>query len=324
MKAAIRSRYGPPDVLDVREVPTPTPKADELLIRVEATTVNRTDCGVLWGTPFVFRFFVGLTKPRHATTGTDFAGEVAAVGVNVTAFKPGDRVFGFDDNGLPSHAEYLTLAEDRAVALIPAGQTYAEAAASLEGAHYAYNYAKVMLRRGAQRVLVYGATGAIGSAAVQILKAEGLYVTAVCNTNNVERVRALGPDKVVDYQREDFTRDTDRYDAVLDAVGKSEFGVCKALLKDSGGVYMSSELGPRGENVYLPLLAPFMGPKKVVFPIPMDVKGSLRYISALLEAGTFKPLIDRRYPLAKIREAFEYVASGQKTGNVVLKIGEAG
>lgn len=320
MKAAIRTRYGPPEVLDVRDVPKPTPKENEVLIRVYATTVNRTDCGVLWGAPFVFRFFTGLPKPRHATTGTDFAGRVEAVGARVTAFKPGDRVFGFDDNGLPSHAEYMTLPEDKPMALIPAGLSYAEAAASIEGAHYACNYARAIQKRGAQRVLVYGATGAIGSAAVQILKAAGLYVTAVCNTKNVERVRALGPDKVVDYEREDFTRDAERYDAVLDAVGKSEFGVCKNLMKDSGGVYMSSELGPRAENVYLPLLAPFMGAKKVAFPIPVDIKGSLRHMCQLIEAGKFRPLIDRTYPLEQIREAFAYVHSGQKTGNVILQI----
>ncbi|MDX2133932.1 MAG: NAD(P)-dependent alcohol dehydrogenase [Saprospiraceae bacterium] len=320
MKAAIRTQYGPPEVLDVREVPKPTPKDNELLIRVHATTVNRTDCGVLWGAPFVFRFFTGLTRPRHATTGTDFAGRVEAVGARVTAFKPGDRVFGFDDNGLPSHAEYMTLAEDRPVALIPAGRSYPEAAASIEGAHYAYNYARAIQKRGAKQVLVYGATGAIGSAAVQILKAAGLYVTAVCNTKNMETVRALGPDKVVDYEREDFTQDSERYDAVLDAVGKSEFGVCKKLLRESGGVYMSSELGPRAENVYLPLLSPFMGPKKVAFPIPVDIKGSLRHICSLIEAGKFRPLIDRTYPLEQIREAFAYVHSGQKTGNVILEM----
>jgi len=324
MRAAVRHHYGSPDVLQVQDIAKPIAKPNEILIRVHATTVNRTDCGVLSGKPLVFRLFTGLPKPKYAVTGTDFAGEIEAVGAEVTAFRVGERVWGFDDNGLPTHAEYLALAANKSILPIPDDMTYADIVACAEGAFYALNYCKAIQKRGANRVLVYGASGAIGSAAVQILKAQGVYVTAVCNTLNVDRVRALGPDRVVDYQKQDFTNDADRYDVVLDAVGKSRFRICKKLLKDTGGIYLSSELGPNAENIWLTLFSGFTGKKKVQFPIPADVKGALVYINDLVKTGKFKPLIDRSYPLGQIREAFVYVDSGQKSGNVILLMDEEG
>jgi NADPH:quinone reductase-like Zn-dependent oxidoreductase len=317
MKAAVRTTYGPPDILEIKDVEKPAPKDNEVLVRVHAATVNRTDCGILWGKPFIIRFFIGLFKPNSTITGTDFAGEIEAAGKNVVTYKSGDRVFGFDDNGLGSHAQYLTVREDKPFALVPANLDYEHAAASIEGAHYACNFIKkVDLDRG-QKVLVNGATGAIGSAAVQFLKHFGLYVTAVCNTKNIELIKSLGADKIIDYEKQDFTRDDEKYDFIFDAVGKSTFSKCKPLLAQHG-TYISSELGPKYENPFLALLAPLSGGRKVKFPFPTDIKGSIAFIKDLIQQERFKPVIDRVYSLDKIAEAYNYVASGQKTGNVVI------
>lgn len=319
MQAAIRTQYGPPSILRVVEMPKPQPKADEILVKVHAATVNRTDCGILWGSPFIIRLFTGLTKPQKQTTGTDFAGVVEAVGEKVTAFQPGDRVFGLHDNGLSSHAQYLTISANKPIATMPDNCSFQQAAAGLEGAHYAINFINKVSLKAGQKVMVYGATGAIGSAAMQILKHHGLVVTAVGNTKNLDLLRSLGADTVIDYEKEDFTQVQDRYPFIFDAVGKSSFGQCKPLLTPDG-VYISSELGPGGENLYLPLITKIKGGKRVKFPLPYDIKASVRFVRSLLESGQFQPVIDRSYPLEKIREAFEYVASGQKTGNVVLEM----
>ncbi|MBL7842703.1 MAG: NAD(P)-dependent alcohol dehydrogenase [Cyclobacteriaceae bacterium] len=321
MKASIRTTYGSPDVITIKEVEKPTPKANEILVRVYATTVNRTDCGALWGKPFVYRFFIGLFKPRNEITGTDFAGVVEAVGQNVTSFNVGDRVWGFDDNTLPSHAEYMAIDTKKPVLKIPNGFTFEEAAASAEAAHYAYNFLnKVKLAPG-NKVLVNGGTGGIGSAAIQFLKSMNIFVTAVCHSQYNDRVLALGPDRIIHYDKEDFTQDNEKYDFVFDAVGKSSFKPCTKILKDKG-VYISSELGPGAENLYLPLLTSIKGGKKVIFPIPIDISKSLVYVADLAEKGKFKPLIDRTYSLDEIKEAFAYVNSGQKIGNVVIKLPE--
>lgn len=320
MKASFRTRYGPPEVLEVREVPKPEPRRGEVLVRVHATTVSRTDCAALWGTPFVYRFVVGLPRPRQTATGCDFAGDVEAVGPDVTAFRVGDRVFGFDDSCVGTHAEYVTFAADKALVTIPAGVDYADAVASAEGAHYAINALRKLPAEAGRRGLVNGATGAIGSAAVQLLEHNGVHVTAVCAGPHVDLVRSLGADRVIDYLSEDFTKQNERYDFVLDAVGKSTFGACKPILADDG-IYISSELGPRAENLYLPLVGALLRGKRVRFPFPIDVKGSLSRMRELLERGRFRAVIDRSYALDQIREAFTYVASGQKIGNVILAIG---
>lgn len=316
MKAAVRTRYGGPEVLSIKEVPVPAIKDNELLIRVHAATVNRTDCGVLWGKPFIFRFFTGLFRPKYASTGTDFAGTVEALGKKVSGFKSGDRVFGFNDQCCGSHAQYMTIAENSYVTGIPDNTTFDEAAASPEGAHYAYNYIRKTKMKAGDHVLVYGASGAIGSAAVQILKYTGAHVTAVCNTRNVELIKSLGPEKVIDYEKEDFTAGGEQFDFVLDAVGKSNFRTCKKILKP-GGLYMSSELGPGNENLYLPFTTRW-SKKRMVFPVPTNIRATLVLLKTLLAADQFKPLADRKYPLEKIAEAFHYVNSGQKTGNVIL------
>jgi len=320
MKAAVRSQYGPAEVLSVREVPMPVPRAHEILVKIHAATVSRTDCAMLTGTPFVYRLFIGLWKPKRAITGTDFAGEVAAVGDKVTAFRVGDRVWGFNDNGLSTHAQYATVSEREAIEMIPENVRYQVAAASAEGAHYALNFLNKVHLEAGQRALVNGATGAIGSVLVQLLKHRGLHVTAVCATPNMQQVRHLGADTVMDYTRQDFTRDASgQYHFVFDAVGKSTFGRCKHLLYP-GGIYISSELGPYTQNLFLPLFTRFFGSKKVVFPIPVNVKRSLQTMRALLEIGKFEPLLDREYALEDISEAFRYAASGQKIGNVVVRV----
>lgn len=319
MKAAFRSKYGAPDVLSIRELPQPVLKANEILVRVHVATVNRTDCGILWARPAIIRLFTGLSRPKLATTGTDFAGQIEDIDQAVSDFKIGDKVWGFNDSGLSSHAQYLSISADGNVLKMPENASFEAAVASAEAAHYALNFVNKLKVAPGQQVLVNGASGGIGSAAVQILIDLGVQVTAVCGTKNVERILALGVKKVIDFEKEDFTRHGETYDFVFDAVGKSTFFKCKRLLKP-GGIYLSSELGPWWQNIYLPLITPIFGGKKVVFPIPFNIKASMQYMQKLLEAGKFKPLIDRHYPLEQISEAFEYVASGQKTGNVILKM----
>lgn len=319
MKAATRTQYGGPEVITIQEIDKPVPKDNEVLIRVHATTVNRTDCGILWGKPFIIRFFTGLPKPKHLIPGTDFAGEVVEVGKDVKDFKPGDRVWGFDDTGTQSQAEYMTFPENKGIATIPESISCEEAAASGEGAHYAFNFInKVKMAKG-HKVLVNGATGAIGSAAVQMLKFYGAEVTATTTTAARDIVKSLGPDKIIDWQQEDFTKDREKYDYVFDAVGKSTFGKCKPLLKP-GGIYLSSELGPGGQNPLLALITPLSNGKKVKFPLPVDCRRSVLFIRQLMEEGMFKPVIEKSYPIDQIGEAYSYVRSGKKTGNVVLQI----
>lgn len=320
MKAVVCAKYGSPDVLKLKEVAKPTPKDNEVLIKIQATTVNRTDCALLRAKPFFSRFFTGLFKPRKKIPGTEFAGIIEAVAKNVSSFKVGDRVFGFHDNdGSGPQAQYMTISEDKALATIPKDTTYEQAAASTEGAHYAYNFInKVPLKRG-QKVLVNGATGAIGSAAVQLLKYFGAEVTAVCGTKNIELVRSLGAGRVIDYKKEDFTKEDKKYDYVFDTVGKSSFRKCKPLLL-RGGVYISSDLGYMAQNLFLPFTTRIIGSRKVIFPLPTDLKGSVLLIKKLIRKGKFKAVIDRKYPLEQIVEAYRYVEKGQKIGNVVITV----
>ncbi len=318
MKAAIRSHYGPPEGLEVKEVAKPNPGDKGMLIRIHACTVNRTDCGNLSGYPFVVRFFTGFPRPRTASPGSDFAGTVEEVGTLVTRFKPGDKVWGFHDHGLGSHAQYIAIPEGTPMATIPDGFTFAEAVACAEGAHYAYNFINKLKLEAGQKVLLNGATGAIGSAAVQLLKQIGVKVTAVCDTDNVEKIKVLGPDRIIDYKKDDFTKDQERYHFVFDAVGKSTFFKCKHLLLP-GGVYVSSELGPGGQNIYMALLGTLSSGKKVKFPLPVNIQRSIDHMMSLMSTSKFKPLIDRSYSLDEIQNAFRYVASGQKIGNVILE-----
>ena len=320
MRAAVRTRYGPPEAVRIMEVPTPVPGEGEVLVRVHATTVNRTDCGFRAAHPWFVRFFSGLARPKVTILGCEFAGVVESLGAGVSGFEPGDRVFGFSEDRFGAHAEYLTMPADGAIATMPADMGFVEAAPSTEGSHYALSAIRKARVRSGQRALVNGATGAIGSAAVQILKDLGATVTAVCATEHLELVRGLGPDRVIDYRAEDFTMDEQRYDVVIDAVGKSSFGRCKRLLVPRG-VYLSSDLGPLSQNPFLALLTPLLGGRRVLFPIPKPHgRREMVYVKQLIEAGSFTPLVDRRYPLQEIVEAYRYVETGQKVGNVVIEV----
>jgi NADPH:quinone reductase-like Zn-dependent oxidoreductase len=322
MRAAVRTRYGPPDVVRIADVERPLPKSNDVLVKVHATTVNRTDCGIRAAKPPIVRLFLGLRKPRITIIGTEFSGVVDSVGSDVTSFKVGDRVFGYDEKSFGSHADYKTIAADGALAIMPPNMSYEEAAPGTEGSHYALGFIrKAQVERG-QDVLVNGATGAIGSAAVQLLKSVGANVTATCRTDHIDLVTGLGADRVIDYTVDDFTIDTQRYDVVLDAVGKSSFGRCRRLLKPEGS-YLSSELGPKCQNPFLALITPLLGGRTVKFPFPRYDQTMVTELKEMMASGTFKPVIDRVYSLDQIVEAYHYVETGQKIGNVVIRIGSS-
>lgn len=321
MKAVVYSKYGPPEVARVMEVPKPFPKNNELLVKVYSSTVNRTDSGFRSADYFISRFWTGLLRPKYKILGCEFSGIVEEIGSQVTTFKKGDRVFGFNDKTCGGHGEYLTIAETDAVIQMPDKLNFDEAAALTEGAHYALVDIRAAKVKPGQNVLVYGATGAIGSAAVQLLKYFGATVTAVCNTKNVDLVKSLGADTVIDYQTQDFTKTGNKFEFIFDAVGKSSFGQCKPLLTEKG-IYISTELGKNGENILFALTTPLLGGKRLLFPIPSITKQDVILLKELAETGEYKPVMDRQYNLDQIVEAYRYVESGQKTGNVVIKIAQ--
>lgn len=302
----------------ISEVGKPAPGRDELLVKVHATTVNRTDCHYRSGTPWPMRPLVsGLARPRARVLGNEFAGQVVAAGSAVTRFRIGDRVFGYTEGPFGAHAEYLVIGEDGLVAVMPADLGYEQAAAGTEGAHYALSHIRRAKIRSGQEVMVYGATGAIGCAAVQLLKTLGANVTAVCATPHLELVRKLGADKLIDYTAGDFASGDPDYDVIFDAAGKSSFGRCKRLLKP-GGIYMSTGPGPWYQNLILPLTTPLLGGKKVLFSYPRLDQATVRHFAQLMETGQFTPVIDRQYPLDQIVATYRYVEAGQKIGNVVI------
>jgi NADPH:quinone reductase-like Zn-dependent oxidoreductase len=318
MKAAIITRYGSPDVVEVRDAPKPTPAVDEVLIRVHAATVNRTDCGELRAHPFFMRFFYGLRRPQRTIFGLDVAGEVESAGSAVLSFKPGDRVFGICPsrrNG--AQAEYVCVPE-RAVAAMPVGTRFDECVVG-EGAFYANAVLrKIHLKRG-HKILVYGASGAIGTALVQLATSRGAAVTAVVATANLELVKSLGAQRAVDYTFEDFTRVGHTFNCVVDAVGKTSFFRCRRLLK-SGGIFVAMDLGPRWQNLVLALWSSMTGSNRVVIPVPGRIDGFFGYLKGRMEAGEFRAVIDRKYPLAEIADAYRYVETGQKVGIVVIDV----
>lgn len=321
MKAAVYTKYGSADVLHIAEVAKPIAQQNQVLIKVHATTVNRTDAGFRRANYFVSRFFTGLINPKRTVWGSEFAGEIEAVGAEVTNFTVGDKVFGFDDVNGSAHAEYMVLDAGGPIATIPKGFTFQQMAAAGEGSTYALNDIEAAGVKKGQAVLVYGASGAIGSAAVQILKDLGARVTAICGTKNVKLIKSLGADEVIDYQTQDFTDTTQTFDFIFDAVGKSSYGACKKLLKPTGK-YCSTELGKGGQNPLLAIWFAITGSKKVIFPIPKINKQKIDYIQKLLQKGAFMPVIDTVYTLDDIAAAAEYVDTGQKTGNVVITVSE--
>ncbi len=320
MKASTRRKYGKPNQIKIENIEKPIPKDHEVLIKVYATTVNRTDCANLTAKPFIMRFVLGLFKPRKTILGTDFAGKVESTGENVKSFSTGDKVFGFIDTGAQSQATYIITKVEN-LFLIPEKIDYKQAAASLEGASYAYTFIQKTNIKSGQDILINGATGGIGSALLQFVRQYDVNITATCNTNNIQLIKSLGADNIYDYTKKDFTKENDKYDFIFDAVGKSTFGKCLSLLKEKG-VYISSELGPYSQNIFYPLLTSILS-KKVIFPIPYSNQKTIPYICDLLEKGKFNPVIDREYAFEDISKAYEYVIKGQKIGNVLIKIEES-
>jgi len=319
MRAVVHDRYGPPDVLRLEEVERPVPKDDEVLVKIHATTVNRTDCGFRAAKPFIIRFFTGLRRPKWRIPGYELAGEVEAVGAAVSEFAVGDRVFGANVGRYGAHAEFVCVRERAPLAKMPSDVTFEEAAAVCDGAILALNCLRLADIRSGQRLLVYGASGSIGTAAVQLGKHLGADVTAVCNTKNLELVRSLGADPVIDYLQEDFTKSGERYDVIFDAAGKTSFAHCRRSLV-KGGIYLPTD---GWWNLMLALLARRIriGDKRVLMAIPPRYgKADVLLLKRLLEAGSYRAVIDRSYPLEQVVEASRYVETGQKTGNVVLTV----
>jgi len=321
MRASVYKKYGPPEVVKIMVVPKPLPKDNEVLIKIYSSTVNRTDSGFRSAEYFISRFWSGLLRPKYQILGCEFAGIIEETGKHVTTFKKGDRVFGYNDKSFGGHGEYLTIAETDAITNIPDNLNFDEAAALTEGAHYALVDIRAAKVERGQNVLVYGATGAIGSAAVQLLKHFGAKITAVCNTKNVDLVKSLGADNVIDYQTQDFAKTENKFHFILDAVGKSSFGQCKPLLTEKG-IYISTELGKNGENIFFALTTALGSGKKLLFPIPSITKKDVIFLKDLAQKGEFKPVIDKQYKLNQVMEAYKYVETNQKTGNVILKIVE--
>ena len=318
MRAVVCDRYGPAEVQRIEEVERPVPKEDEVLVKIHATTVTRTDCGIRAAEPFFIRLFFGLRRPKQRILGTELAGEVEAIGAAVTEFAIGDHVFGSTSAFMTgAHAEFVCLPESGPLAHKPAGMTFDEAAAVPDGFILALMCLESIHPQKGQTILVYGASGAIGTAGVQLAKHFGADVTAVCNTKNVELVRSLGADTVIDYMKDDFTKNGETYDVIFDAVGKHSFTRCRGSLKP-GGAYVATD-GLR--NIFLQLWTSRIGDKRVVFPIPPHyTKKSVLFLKGLIEAGKYRAVIDRRYPLEQVVEATRYVETEQKTGNVVLTV----
>lgn len=323
MKAVVNTTYGPPEVLAIKEIPKPVPKEKEVLVKVHATTLNRTDCGFRNPEYFVVRILFGLFKPKKYVLGSEFAGEIECVGSGVTTFKPGDQVFGLSTMHFGTHAEYVCIPESGSIAFKPINMTYDQAAAVCDGMMLAKNLIrKITFSKDANArttILVNGATGSIGSACVQMAKYYGASVTAVCAGQHTKLLKELGATEIIDYTKEDFTKQNKTYDYIIDAVGKSSFFKCKKILKPKG-VYFSTELGYLSQNIYLALITPLIGGKKVLFPIPTDNQKDILFFKELIEGGHYRAIIDRTYPLEEVIAATKYVETGEKIGNVVLTV----
>jgi NADPH:quinone reductase-like Zn-dependent oxidoreductase len=318
MRAVVYDRYGPPEVLRLEEVERPVPKDDEVLVKIHATTVNRTDAGLRSAEYFISRFVTGLLRPKRRILGMEFSGEVEAVGAAVTEFKVGDEVFGGKESG--AHAEFISIRENAPLAHKPAGMTFDEAAAVFDGASLALVCLEKAGPLKGRNIVVYGASGSVGTAAVQLARHFGAHVTAVCNTKNIELVRSLGADEVVDYTQEDFTRNGKTYDVIFDSVGKHSFRRSRRSL-NPGGIFIETDLGFMWHVPLLLLLTRWIGDKKLKMGIARYAKKDLLFFKQLIEADEYRAVIDRRYPLEDVVEATRYVETGQKTGNVVLTVG---
>jgi NADPH:quinone reductase-like Zn-dependent oxidoreductase len=323
MKAAVRDRYGPPDVVELREVDKPVPADEEVLVRVRAASLNLADWYAVTGRPWVGRTQMGLFKPKSNRLGVDYAGTVEAVGREVTEFRPGDEVFGGRDG---AYAEYVCARADRSMVRKPANVTFEQAAAVPIAAITALQGLRDKGHaQPGQKVLINGASGGVGTFAVQIAKALGAEVTAVCSTGKVDLVRSIGADHVVDYTREDFTRSDERYDLMLDIAGSRSWSECRRVLKSQatlvivGGPKTNRLLGPLGHLVKVRLAA-FRSSRKVVFFIAKFNKADMEALRELLETGTVTPVVERSYELSDIAGALEYMGEGHCRAKVVLTV----
>lgn len=319
MKAIVYSSYGSPDVLQLLEVVKPAPENNEVLIKIYATSVTSGDCRMRKADPFAVRFFNGLIKPKKITIlGNELAGEIEETGKNVKLFKKGDRVFGQAGMSLGANAEYICLSEDAALVIKPANITYEEAATIPFGGNTALHFLRKGNIKKNQKVLIYGASGSLGTAAVQLAKNFGTEVTGVCSTANVELVKSLGADEVIDYSKDDFTKNGQTYDIIFDTTGKSPFSGCIKSLKQKGiylrAVHMSISSIMRG------LWASITSSKKVIGGVATELKSNLLFLKDLIEMGYLKPVIDKSYPLEKIADAHRYVDKGHKKGNVAITV----
>jgi NADPH:quinone reductase-like Zn-dependent oxidoreductase len=314
MKAVVQDGYGPPEVLRLEDVERPPPKDDEVLIRIRATTVTQTDTHLRVARPVFWRLVLGLRRPRRRTLGVEFAGEVETVGRTVTQFNAGDDVFGTAWFG--AHAEFMCVRESAALALKPAAMSFEEAAAVCDGAMQALATLRVADVQKGQRIVIYGASGSLGTAAVQLARHMGAHVTAVCGTRHVELVRSLGADEVVDYLVDDFTKDGRTYDAIIDAVGKYSFRRGRRALKP-GGIYVATDGLP---NLFWAVWTWRIGDKRLKFAGGRKSKEDVVFMKGLIEAGEYRAVIDRRYPMEQVVEAHRYVEAWHKAGNVVLTI----
>lgn len=324
MKAIVYTEYGSADVLKLQDVEKPAPKDNEVLIRVHASTVTTGDANIRGfvfiprGFGLISRLMFGLRKPQKTILGIELAGEIETVGKDVTLFKKGDPVFGIDGNRLGAYAEYKCMPEAAGLTLKPANLSYAEAASIPNGALTALTFLRNMAKiQGSQTILIYGASGSVGSAAVQIARYYGAEVTGVCSTTNLELVKSLGAQHVIDYTREDFTKSGKRYDIIFDTVGKTSFSACKNVLNPKG-LYLASAGGlpDFGQMLWTSIF----GTQKVLAGVSSEHKEDLAFIKKLVEAGKIKPVIDRCYPLEQTAEAHRYVDKGHKKGNVVITI----
>lgn len=319
MRAAVSPRYGTPDVLEMRDVPKPVPSERQVLVAVYAAAVGRTDCGMLAPHPPVLgRLIGGLFRPQPIL-GMDFAGVVEAAGSGVTKFKPGDRVFGMLGlRELGAHAEYLCVSEDRYIATMPEGLPFAQAVLG-EGAFYAQGCLSKLNLKPGDKLLIYGASGAIGTAALQLAMAAGARVTAVVDTRHLELMKSLGAERAIDYTKEDFTRIGETFDGLLDAVGKTTYLRCRRLLKP-GAMFVGTDMGPYGQTLLFTAWKALTGRGRVTVPMPRPIPGFIDMLKARMEAGQLRAVVDRRYPLEAIVDAYRYVETGQKTGIVVIDV----
>jgi NADPH:quinone reductase-like Zn-dependent oxidoreductase len=321
MKAVVQDRYGPPEVLRFEDVERPVPKADELLIRIRATTVTQTDAHARAANPFLWRLIGGWRRPKWRTLGVELAGEVEATGTTVMEFQVGDDVFGMP-SAFGAHAEFICLPENAPLAHKPTGMSFEEAAAVCDGVFQALTTLRAANVGKGRRIVIYGASGSLGTAAVQLAKHFGAHVTAVCNTANVALVRSLGADEVVDYLREDFTKKGQTYDAIIDAVGKYSFLRGQRALS-RGGVYIATDLGRfLLETFTMTLVTRWVGTKRVKMEVAQRNKKDVLFLKKLIEDGNYRAVIDRRYPWEQVVDAHKYVETWQKAGSVVLTVSD--